>query len=69
MHHADILKTWSRGAQAFLEVPVMNMTGLWSPRSWSVGLGPHICGVWAMVPVLDGTGMGMHRRMHALHYR
>ena len=47
----------------------MNMTGLWSLRSWSVGLGPHTCGVWAMVPVLDGIGMGVRRRMHALHYR
>ena len=44
MHHADMLKTWSRGDQAFVEVPVMIMTGFWSPLSWCVGLGPHTCG-------------------------
>ena len=69
MHHAIILEVWSRGDQALIEVPVMNITGLWSHTRGVWAFGPHTCGVWAMVPMLEGTCMGMHRRMHNLHYR
>ena len=41
MHHDITFEAWSRGDQALLlEVPVMYLTGLWSPHSWSVGYGP-----------------------------
>ena len=60
MHHVGTYRAWSCDDQAIVEIPVMKMTGKRSPCSWSMGLDPHTCGVWAMVPVLEGTGMGVH---------
>ena len=70
VHHVIIFEAWSRGDQAMIWGPRHVYDGLVVPTLVECGLVvPILAEYGLLVPVLESTGMGMHRRLHTLHYR